>query len=159
MNNYFGIEFPPRPIAYGSFSSTQSQNITQGEALPFTYDTQDITPVKISQSGENIFVEKGGMYKVMTSLQCNKTTGGNGDLEMWIAINGTAVPNSATRTQINQNQEVVMSVEWFVELSSGDAVSIVGYSRTTGLQALAIPEDPPIPAIPSIITTIMRIGL
>jgi hypothetical protein len=159
-NNAFGIVFPSGPFdpAYGSFSSTQSQNITQNQPRTFSYDTQDLTPVGVSQSGANIVVQRAGTYKVLTSIQCNKTTGGAGDMEMWVAVNTTAVPNSATRIQINQNQELVMAVEWFLNLSAGDTLAIAGFSSTTGLQALAVASAPPVPAIPSIITTIMRIA-
>ena len=75
---------------------------------------------------------------------------------MFIVVSGTPVPNSTTRIQINQNQEVVMTVEWFLELEADDYIRIVLFSATTGLQALAI-SGAPIPDIPSIITTIMRI--
>jgi hypothetical protein len=160
MNSAFGIVFPPTafPPAYGSFSSTQIQTITQNTPLPFTYDTQDITPDGVSQSGASIVVQKAGVYKILTSLQCDKTTGTAGDMEMWIGKNGTAVPNTATRIQINQNQECVMSVEWFLDLSAGDTLAVIGISSTTGLRAVAFPSASPIPAIPSIITTILRIA-
>jgi hypothetical protein len=157
--NAFGILFPEKPNAYGSFSSTQTQNVTQNTPLPVSHDTQDITPKNIYASlpSTDIYVRNKGVYKVLSSLQCNKTSGGGaGDLEMFITINGTPVPNSTTRIQINQNQEVVMTVEWFLELEANDYVRIVLFSATTGLQALAIPSAG-IPAIPSIITTIMRI--
>jgi len=77
---------------------------------------------------------------------------------MWIAVNGTAVPNSATRIQINQNQETVMAVEWMTPLDKGDAVSINLASTAEGLQALAIAAAAPVPAIPSIIVTLQRIA-
>jgi hypothetical protein len=49
-----------------------------------------------------------------------------------------------------------MTVEWFLELNEKDYITIVMFSASAGLQALAIPSAG-IPAIPSIITTIMRI--
>jgi hypothetical protein len=155
--NAFGILFPNTSKAYGSFSSTQTQNVTQNTPLPVSHDTQDITPKNIYASlpTTDIYVRNKGVYKVLTSLQCNKTSGGAGDLEMFIVVSGTPVPNSTTRIQINQNQEVVMTVEWFLELEANDYVRIVLFSATTGLQALAI-SGAPIPDIPSIITTIMR---
>ena len=155
--NAFGILFPNTSKAYGSFSSTQTQNVTQNTPLPVSHDTQDITPKNIYASlpSTDIYVRNKGVYKVLTSLQCNKTSGGAGDLEMFIVVSGTPVPNSTTRIQINQNQEVVMTVEWFLELEANDYVRIVLFSATTGLQALAI-SGAPIPDIPSIITTIMR---
>jgi hypothetical protein len=161
MNNRYGITFPDMTPAYGSFSSTQTQNITQNVPLAVTYDTIDITPKNIYTTAlpsPTIYVRSGGVYKVLSSLQCNKTTGGFGNVEMYIAVNGTAVPNSATRININQNVESVMAVEWFLELEKDDAVSIYAFSADVGLQALAIASATPVPAIPSIIATIMRIG-
>jgi len=159
--NSFGITFPDMTPAYGSFSSSATQTLTENVALPFTYDTIDITAKHIYTTdlpSANIYVTNKGVYKVLSSLQCDKTSGGTGDMEMFCAVNGTAVPNSATRIQINQNQETLMAVEWFLELDKNDAVSIVGFSTTTGLRALSIASATPVPAIPSIITTIMRIG-
>lgn len=143
------------PIAYGSFSSTQ----TQAAPTTLVYDTEDITPYAVSATlpSANIVVANAGVYKVLVSLQCDKTTPLVGDLEMWVNVGGVAVPNSATRSQINQNQEVVMSVEWFLELNANDSVSISISSIALGLQAVAFPAAPPVPAIPSIITTILRI--
>jgi hypothetical protein len=77
---------------------------------------------------------------------------------MWCALDGVAVPNSATRIAINQNQEVVMTVEWFLDIAAGRNVSVVGYAVASGLQALAVTASPPVPAIPSIITTVLRIA-
>ena len=79
-------------------------------------------------------------------------------MEMYIAVDGTAVPNSATRIQINQNQELVLAVEWFLDLTAGQAISIVLYSPVAGMEALALPAAPPVPAIPSVITTVLRIA-
>jgi hypothetical protein len=107
---------------------------------------------------KDIVIGVAGVYKVLASAQCDKTTINPGDIEMWIAVNGTAVPNSGTRTQINQNQESVMTVEWMTPLNKNDAVSIVLASAAGGLQALAIPAAAPVPAIPSIIATVQRIA-
>jgi hypothetical protein len=156
--NYFGLLFPPQPVVFGSFSSTQTQVLTQDVVLPFTYDTVDIPPVGISQKDATIEIKRNGVYKVLSSLQCNKTSGGVGDMEMWITINKTNVPNTATRIQINQNIESLMTVEWFVSLKKGDELEVVGFSTSDGLEALAIAEESPVPTIPSIITTILRIG-
>ena len=152
------------PIAYGSFSSTQTQVVNPAfpalAPLPLVYNTTDITPLGVSCAtpSASIVVATTGVYKVLSSVQCDKTTINVGDLEMWIAVGGVAVPNSATRLAINQNLESVMVVEWFLELTAGDAVSINLASTTDGLQALAVPAAAPVPAIPSVITTITRIA-
>ena len=157
-----GSPYPitPSTSAYGSFSSTQTQNVPATTETPVVYDTADLTPVGMTCSlpSSDIVITTSGTYKVLASVQCDKTTGGAGDLEMWCSRNGVAVPNSATRIQINQNTESLMSVEWFLEIPAGVSLSISLYSSTTGLQALAVPAAAPVPSIPSIITTILRIA-
>jgi len=152
------------PAVYGSFSSTDTQLVNPAfpilAALPLAYDTVDITPFGVSCAvpSADIVVGIAGVYKVLSSVQCDKTTVNVGDLEMWIAVGGVAVPNSATRVAINQNIETLMAVEWFVELAAGDAVSINLASSADGLRALSVAAAAPVPAIPSIITTILRIA-
>lgn len=157
-----GSPYPitPSTSAYGSFSSTQTQNVPATTETPLVYDTADLTPVGMTCSlpSADIVITTSGTYKVLASVQCDKTTGGAGDLEMWCSRNGVAVPNSATRIQINQNTESLMAVEWFLDIPAGVSLSISLYSSTTGLQALAVPASAPVPSIPSIITTILRIA-
>jgi hypothetical protein len=128
--------------------------------LPAVYDTEDIKPVGVSCDvpSKDIVIGVAGVYKVLASAQCDKTTANAGDIEMWIAVNGTAVANSATRSQINQNQELVMTVEWIVDLAVGDAVTIEFASTAEGLRILAIAASAPVPDIPSIIVTLVKIA-
>jgi hypothetical protein len=157
-----GSPYPitPSTSAYGSFSSTQTQTVPATTETPLVYDTADLTPVGMTCSlpSADIVITNSGTYKVLASVQCDKTTGGAGDLEMWCSRNGVAVPNSATRIQINQNTESLMTVEWFLDIPAGVSLSISLYSGTTGLQALAVPASAPVPSIPSIITTVLRIA-
>lgn len=152
--------FGPSP-AYGSFSSTQTQVIAPGVPVPITYDTVDIQPVGVAQgpSPDAITVLDTGVYRILASLQCDNSAAGPAqDLNMFLTVGVTALPNSATRVAINQNQESVMTVEWIVSLTAGQFVSVTCSSAVVGLQALAIPAAGVTPAIPSIITTIMRIA-
>lgn len=152
--------FTPAP-AYASFSSTQTQVIAPGIAVPLTYDTADIQPVGIVQgpSPDAITVLQSGVYRILASLQCDNTAAGPAqDLNMFLKVGVNALPNSATRIAINQAQETVMTVEWIVPLTAGQFVSVNCASAVVGLQALAVGAAGQVPAIPSIITTIMRIA-
>ena len=106
----------------------------------------------------DVVLTNAGTYKVLTSIQADHTAPGTGTFQFWVAINGTAVPNSATQVVLNQNLEQVMAVEWFLDVSAGDAVSIEAYSTSAGQQLLAVPASSPVPAVPSIITTLLRIA-
>lgn len=156
----FGVLFPPTPTYYGSYSSTTTQNVTATEPLALVHDTEDIHPsgVYASLPSADLYVRNRGVYKILTSIQVNKTSGGFDDVEMYISINGTPVPNTATRLNVNQNVESLMTVEWFVQLNANDYINIVIYSASSGFQALAIASATPVPAVPSVITTIFRIS-
>jgi hypothetical protein len=148
---------------YGSFSSTQIQPISSVSPTSIVYDTPDITPAGITWTGPSasISVDEAGVYKVLASAQCDKTGGGGAaPLDMWVAINGNAVPNSATRIAINVNQETVMTVEWLLSLAATDVITVECFDPTgsNDLQLLAVAAASPAPAIPSIITTITRIA-
>jgi hypothetical protein len=151
--------FPPAP-AYASFSSTQTQAIVPGVPTPITYDTADVQPVGIVQgpSPDAITVLNSGVYRILASLQCDNTVPGSQELDMFLKVGVNDLPNSATRVSINQAQETVMTVEWLVPLTAGQFVAVTCSSAVVGLRALAVAAAGVVPAIPSIITTIMRIA-
>lgn len=152
--------YNPSASVYGSFSSSVSQDLSSGQILKILYNTIDISAsgVYCILPSPQIYVQSTGTYKVLSSLQCDRTTSGNSTINMWISINNNAVPNSATRVVINQASESLMTVEWFINLNVGDFITIDLYSSTSGARALAIPSSGPVPLIPSIITTILKIG-
>jgi hypothetical protein len=159
----FGPDFPPKKIKaiYGSFSSTQTQGITMGVELPLVYDTKDIASSKelnVLFPSSRIIVSKKGVYKVLASVQIDKTSGGNDDVEMYVSVNTIPVPNSASRMNVNANEESVMTVEWFLEMNPQDFVEVVLYSTVNGIRALSFPTFTPVPAVPSVITTILKIN-
>jgi len=155
MNTY-----KPPPSIYASFSSTQTQNITQNQVLSLVYNTEDISASGITCTlpSANIYILETGVYKVLASLQCDRTVTGNASINMYPSINGVPVPNSATRVVINQNIESLMTVEWYLNISQGQYITIDLYSTFTGARALAVAASNPVPLIPSIITTIMKIS-
>jgi|694.fasta_scaffold07886_21 hypothetical protein len=146
--------------SYGSFSSTQTQGLTATVVLPVVYDTADVTPVGMTCAlpSADIVITAAGTYKVLSSIQADHTSPGTGTFQFWVAQNGTAVPNSATQVVLNQNLEQVMTVEWFLDVSAGDTIAVEAYSTSTGQQLLAVAAASPVPAVPSIITTVLRIA-
>lgn len=152
--------YSPPPSVYGSFSSTQTQDLSANQVLRLTYNTEDISAsgVFCTLPSPNIYVRSTGVYKVLASLQCDNQSGGNRTINMWISIDGVGVPNSATRVVINNAIESLMTVEWFINLNAGQYISIDLLSTGSNTRALAINATGSVPAIPSIITTIVKIG-
>lgn len=155
-----GAPGPSVAPVYGSFSSDLTQGLTPGVPLPLVLTTQDVispTGLAVTLPSPSIAVTATGVYKVLASVQFTKTTGGNGVVDLFPTVNGVAVPNSATRLAIRPSEEDIMTIEWLLRLTLGQGVSIVVYSADTGIQATAFSAMPSVPAVPSIITTIVRI--
>lgn len=149
------------PSAYGSFSSTITTPLNPGSETFVLLTTIDVIPLAgltFILPSSQVGVDNTGIYKCLASVQLDKTSPGLAVIDMYPKVNGTAVPNSATKLNINQNQEDVMTVEWFFSLSAGDNIAIALYTTSSGVRALAVPAAAPIPAIPSIILTIVRIA-
>jgi len=150
-------------IPYGSFSSTQTQPCSAGVPLPLVYDTKDIastTGINVLFPDSKITVSDDGVYKVLTSIQCDSTSGLQ-TLTCYVSVNGTPVPNSASQIIVNINTQTLMTVEWFLGLDANDDVEVLLYDTIGGGQAVAFPAvvgPPAIPATPSVITTILRIA-
>lgn len=152
--------------AYGSFSSTQTQSIA---VLPnrtaLTYNTTDLAGGGVILSGStptaDILLPASANYRVITSVQLDKQAGGASttDIYVWFALDGTAVPNTATKTQIANGEEVVMTVEVLLTIQAGQTLSIQAGADTTNARALAVSAGSPVPpAVPSIITIVQRIA-
>ena len=149
--------------AFGSFSSTVTQLVTAGTALPLLYNTKDIslTPgvtCNIAGPSASLVVAANGVYTVLTSIQVDKTNTTAQDVEFYITRDGLAIPGTARRLNINQSIEDVMTIEWMVELEAGESVQVVMYAAAGDFRALAIVASAPVPAIPSVITNAKRIA-
>ena len=147
--------------AYASFSSSTTQGVSALTEKVLTFDTVDIIPVGFTHSTVPFTAVRPtstGTFKVLASIQIDKNTGGTGQVDMWVNVDGVAVPNSATKIQVDKDQELVMTVEWFLELAANQAITVSMYSPADGFRALAVSASSPTPAIPSIILTLVKLS-
>ena len=149
---------------FGSFSSTTTQSIATAPAVTsLTYNTTDITRGGVALSGAtptaSIRVPAAGVYRILYSAQLNKqpSGGSTGDVYVWCALNGTAIPNTATKSAVSNAIEEVMTVEVLVSAVAGDLISIQANATNGGEEVLAEVASGSRPAIPSIITIVQRI--
>ena len=138
------MSLAPAPC-FGAFSSTQTQSIATSPAVTaITYNTTDGNRGGVALSGAtptaSIQVPVAGIYSVMFSVQMDKTPFGaspTADVYIWCAVNGTAVPNSGTKTAMSTTIEQVMTAEVLVTVNAGDLISIRAHATSTGSLALA----------------------
>jgi hypothetical protein len=150
------------PVVYGSFSSTQTQVVpADSTGLALTYNTTDIavgcslvTPTPTSA----INIATAGIYRMLISLQCSRTGGGNGLLYAFPTINSVGVPNSTSTLYLSNNANSLLTAEFILSINDNQTVGVQCYSATAGQEVIAIAATANYPATPSIILTINRIG-
>lgn len=153
--------FEPGLVGYGSFYSTQTQAATViNTATAITYNNADSAYGVYRDPGDNskIKVSRPAIYNVQFSIQVDKTSGGTGQFYIWPAINGTAVPNSASLIQIQgNNSEIFSAANFFLPLSNGDYFQLYFSVSDLSVQLQHFAAAAPVPAIPSIILTVMQV--
>jgi len=150
--------------AYNSFFSNTTQSLTAGIEMPITYDISSFSGTGVSLIGiaptAQFSVNQSGVYRIVFSAQLDKTAGGgSSELDIYLRINGTNVANTGSKAEVAQTTELVITVSYIIPLSSTDIIELVAYTASgVGVVLLAVPANPPVPAIPSIITDIQRVA-
>jgi hypothetical protein len=151
----------PTPVNYGSFYSTQTQAATTiNTAKAITYNNASAAYGIYRDPGDTskIKVSRPAIYNVQFSAQIDKTSGGTGRFYIWPAINGTAVADSASLIQIQGNDaEVLATANFFLPLSNGDYFQLYFSVDSIDVQLQYFAASAPVPAIPSIILTVMQV--
>ena len=153
--------FEPGLINYGSFFSTQTQAATIiNTAKAITYNNADPAygVYRDPADSSKIKVTRPAIYNVQFSIQVDKTSGGSGNFYIWPAINGTAVPDSASLIRIQgNNAEIFSAANFFLPLSNGDYFQLYFSVSDLSVQLEHFAASAPVPAIPSIILTVMQV--
>ena len=145
-----------------SYYSLSTQNISTPPAVPtvFTYNTTSIEQGGISLvSSSRLTVSKTAIYEVWYSAQIHRTSGGSPVyIYIWLRKNGTDVPDTNGRIEINSNNgDSLPIVPYYISLNAGQYVEFVAQADDINTQILT--TSPAIgPTIPSIIVGIKEIG-
>lgn len=156
-------QFLPAPytIRYGSFGSTQSQTVLGADqATPITHNVSfiqngvDYDPANPS----HIRITADGVYKVSYSVQLDKAGGGTSICDLWIAVDGVAVPTTASRVVVvGQTGETFPFCEYILQLNSGQYFEFIFASPDDTMTATHFAAAAPYPEVPSIITNVIQI--
>lgn len=146
---------------FGQFSSATTQTVAVANtAYAATYDTDGVyNQTSHASAASEIYVERTGLYNIQFSAQLHKTTASVGNIFMWLRINGIDVSNSASKAAVQgSTAETIMTVNFLVSLRDGDYFQVMYSASSTACQLLAVAASAPVPAVPSIITTITQIS-
>jgi len=151
---------PPREFKrsrYGSFLDTTTQPATTiNTATPITFNTTDLgRGVYLGTPTSRVYVDTEGVYDFQTSLQLDSTVATDEHFYLWIAVNGTDVPNSASTVRLKgNNSESILALNFFLSLKADDYVEFYFSVTNLGVRVQYVAATPPVPAIPSIILTV-----
>jgi hypothetical protein len=174
LNNFFlklvfslGSLFGPRGGKFlnnphGAFHSSIDQvATTTTTAYPVYFGNTDLSNGVTIASDSRITVAVDGIWNLQFSLQIKNVSNDGQDFDVWLRKNGTNIADSNSRFHIPARKSsgdashLIAALNFFVSLSAGDYVEIVGCVTSTdvSLEAFAAGTSPTRPAIPSAIAT------
>ena len=147
--------------AYGSFFDTTTQTGSANTAYAIKHNTTDLSSDVSIVSDTRITMAEAGVYTIISTQQFVHTQGSTVTITGWLRKNGTDVPNSATDLRLKgNNAKDLYAINYFVSSSAGDYYEFI-WSATdsdTEIQYTAARTSPTRPAVPSVITTVNRVG-
>lgn len=151
------------PLHYGVFSDTSTQTATVNSPKAITFNTTDVSNgITIGVTTSRIYCSQSGLYNFQFSLQVRSSTSSLRNIYIWPAINGTAVPNSATEITLKSNVECeVPSWNFNLTMQAGQYFELMWTANDTGITITASPAQVSpfvMPAIPSAILTVNQIN-
>jgi hypothetical protein len=147
---------------YGNFLSTVSQpNAGATAANAITYNTTDLSSGVSIVSNSRITIANAGVYNIEFSIQLQKNSGGDDQVDIWLAKNGNNVANSNTTIMLHSNPGYeVAAWNFLVNAAAGDYYELKWSSADTTAQihAASAGTNPTRPAIPSVILSVTQIS-
>jgi hypothetical protein len=141
----------------GAFHSEQTQTaaaINTGYAM--TFNKTDLTQgVYIGTPTSRVYVDRPGSYNFQFSAQFSSTNASTKTIYIWADINGTAVPQSATKITMKGSAESYLAAWNFVlRMNTGNYFRLMWATTDTNVSILAEGATAFSPAIPSVILTV-----
>lgn len=143
-------------LPHGAFHDTTIQTAAAiNTAYAVTLNSTDHTyAVYIGTPTSRVYVDVAGVYNFEFSMQLDKTAGSTGIIFVWARVNGTDVPDSATRLSIQGTAaEVVPAWNFLLDLNGGDYFELMWAVDDDRIRIQAEAATAFCPAIPSVILT------
>jgi hypothetical protein len=148
-------------LHFGAFSDTTLQTAAAvNTAYAMTFNTTDSSNgVSIGSPSSRLVVDFQGVYNVQFSAQLDKTSGGAGNIYIWLRKNGTNVANTATTIAIQGTAaRTVAAWNFIIQLEPTHYVELMWATDDTSVRILAASATSVWPAIPSVICTLTQVN-
>lgn len=148
-------------LHYGAFSDTTTQTAASiNTAYGMVFNTTDSSNgVSIGSPTSRLVAANQGVYNVQFSAQLDKTSGGVGNIYIWLRKNGTNVPNTSTTVAIQGSAaRTVAAWNFITQLEPTEYVELMWATDDTSVRILAASATSVWPAIPSVIATLTQVN-
>lgn len=148
-------------VKYGTFFDTTTQTAAAtNTAYAVTFNNTDLSAgISRGTPTSRIIVDTDGVYNFQFSMQLLNTAGGDHSIWIWFRINGVDIANSATKLKVKSNNtEDVAAWNFVTAMDANDYFEIMWAVSDTALQIYSMTSAAPVPAVPSVILTVDRIG-
>ena len=148
--------------AYGSFFDTTSQTASLADTIyAVNHNTTDLSNGVSIVNGTRITISETGTYTIISTHQYVHSRGGEVTITGWLRKNGNDVANSGTDLRLKGNGDKdLYAINYFVEAEAGDYYELMWSANDTDTYIVATPArtGPVRPAVPSVITTVNKVG-
>jgi hypothetical protein len=141
----------------GAFYDTTTQTAAAiNTAYAITLNNTSLAQgVSLGTPTSRVYVDRTGSYNIQFSLQLVSTDAAVKDVYIWADVNGTSIPESATKlTMFGSSNAYVAAWNFFIRMSAGDYFRLMWSTSNTNVQIARIAASAPVPAIPSVILTV-----
>lgn len=129
--------------------------------VKFNNTTFGANGILIGATNSHIIIANGGVYNVQFSFQLhNQGGGGSGQtVQIWLAQNGVAIPDTNTRVDvINNSPYIVAAWNFVLPVDAGDYLELMWSTDNTNIVIDYNSSVSPGPAIPSAIVTVTPVA-
>ena len=148
--------------SYGSFFDTTSQTASLADTIyAVNHNTTDLSNGVSIVSGSRITISETGTYTIISTHQYVHSTGGTVTITGWLRKNGNDASYSGTDLRLKGNGDKdLYAINYFVEAEAGDYYELMWSADGTDTYIVATPArtGPVRPAVPSVITTVNKVG-
>lgn len=144
-----------------AYSNTSQQSTGNPQAMDL--GTVDFSQNLNLQNGTKIVINDTGIYNLQFSAQYENRHSAEHDIDIWLVKNSAAVPNTNTRIEIPKSNggnygQVVAAWNFLINAISGEQYELYWKCTNTQVWLITYPTVDPIPATPSVITTVTKIN-
>ena len=148
--------------SYGSFYDTTSQTASLANNIyAVNHNSTDLSNGVSIVSSSRITISQTGTYTIISTHQYVHNMGGVVTITGWLRKNGVDVDYSGTDLRLKGNEDKdLYAINYFVEAEAGDYYELMWSANGTDTFIVATPArtSPTRPAVPSVITTVNRVG-